>query len=295
MTTTLTAPAARPADPTPTAGSPAARPLSSVNLKVTQARVLASEWIKLTSVRSWIIMTIAGAATLVGFGAIAASVSAGTVAPAGGAPPDDGPFDATDPTAISLSGATLTQLIVGVLGVLVISNEYANGSIRATFGAVPKRLPVLWAKVTALAVPTAVIMVASSIAAFLVAQVMLGDGNNTTLGADGVLRSLVGNGLYLAGVAVMGIAVGALLRNTAGAITVVVASLLIVPNLIGLVLPESWSANVTPYLPTNAGQSFTSVDPGAALLTSGTGALVFVGWLVVLLAGAAVVLRRRDS
>ena len=75
----------------------------------------------------------------------------------------------------------------------------------------------------------------------------------------------------------------------------VVASLLIIPNLIGLVLPDDWSDKVTPYLPSTAGQAFTSVNPADTLLGSAAGAMVFAAWLVVLVAAAAVLLRRRDA
>ena len=102
-------------------------------------------------------------------------------------------------------------------------------------------------------------MVVASLAAFLVGQLILGDGKNTTLAADGVLRAVIGSGLYLAGIGVFGIAVGALMRNTAGAISVVVAALLIIPGLARLVLPDSWNTTLTPYLPSNAGSAFTSV------------------------------------
>ena len=145
--------------------------------------------------------------------------------------PRGGGFASADPTAISLAGVTLAQLIVGILGVLFISNEYANGMIRSTFAAVPRRLPVLWAKAIVLGAVLAVVMVLASIAAFLVGQQLLGDGRSTTLAADGVLRAVIGSGLYLAGIGILGIAVGALMRNTAGAIAVVVASLLIIPGL----------------------------------------------------------------
>ena len=145
---------------------------------------------------------------------------------------------ATDPTAISLAGVTLAQLIIGILGVLIVSNEYANGLIRNTFAAVPRRLPVLWAKVIVLAGSLAVLMVIASVVAFLVGQLILGDGKNTTLAADGVLRAVLGSGLYLAGIGVFGIAIGAMMRNTAGAIAVVVAALLIIPGLASLVLPD---------------------------------------------------------
>ena len=266
-------------------------------LAVTQRRVIVSEWIKLRTVRSWLIMIAAGAVLLIAFGALAAAVASGAVTPTrpGGGGGGGGGFGSADPTAISLAGVTLTQLIVGILGVLYISNEYANGMIRSTFAAVPRRLPVLWAKVIVLAVVLAVVMVIAALAAFLIGQAILGDGKATTLGADGVLRAVIGSGLYLAGIAVLGIAVGAMMRNTAGSIAVVVAALLIIPGLATVVLPDSWKDNVTPYLPSNAGAGFTSVTGSDTLLAAGAGAAVFVGWLVALLVGAAVLIRRRDA
>ena len=274
--------------------------LDSSSLKVTQWRVIRSEWIKLRSVRSWLVMIGAAVVVVVGMGALAAAVASGSVsAPsppgAGGAASGRNPFASTDPTALSMAGVTLAQLIVGVLGVLLVSNEYANGSIRSWFGAVPRRLPVLWGKAVVLTLTLAVVMVAACLAAFLLGQAILGGDKGTTLGADGVLRAVIGSGLYLAGIGLFGIAIGALMRNTAGAIAMVVASLLIIPGLIGLILPDSWNQNVSPYLPSTAGQAFTTVQPADTLLASGTGAAVFVGWLVVLLTGAALLLRRRDA
>jgi len=304
--TTRSAQSTRSAQPTPatTAMHPAspgasAERLDASGLKVTLGRVIESEWIKLRTVRSWVVMILAAAAVVIAMGALAAAVASGAVstpaAPGAAGSGGRNPFGATDPTAISLAGVNLAQLIVGVLGVLIVSNEYANGSIRNWFGAVPRRLPVLWGKVIVLAGSLAVVMVLATLVAFLVGQAILGDAKSTTLAADGVLRAVLGSGLYLAGIGVFGIALGSLLRNTAGAIAVVVASLLIIPNLIGLVLPDDWSDKVTPYLPSTAGQAFTSVNPADTLLGSAAGAMVFAAWLVVLVAAAAVLLRRRDA
>ena len=86
-------------------------------------------------------------------------VTAPTRPGGGGAATGRNPFASTDPTALSMAGVTLAQLIVGVLGVLLISNEYANGSIRNWFGAVPRRLPVLWGKAVVLTLVLSVVMV----------------------------------------------------------------------------------------------------------------------------------------
>src|SRR5450756_2345478 len=118
----------------------------------------------------------------------------------------------------------------------------------------------------------------------------------------GVTRALWGNVAYLVGVTLLGLALGSLLRSSAGGI----ATLLVVPGLLGLVLPDSWGNAIMPYLPDAAGQSFTLVDPSAGsgfgpgfgasvdLLTPGTGALVFVVWVIGLIALAATLLHRRD-
>ncbi len=108
---------------------------------VTQGRVLRSEWIKMRSLRSTGLTLLAAVVAMVAIGWI---VGAATNAH----------WDSVrvreqavfSPIDNSLTGYHLAQLAIGVLGVLLISGEYATGMIRATFGAVPKRLPVLWAK-----------------------------------------------------------------------------------------------------------------------------------------------------
>ena len=113
-----------------------------------------------------------------------------------------------------------------------------------------------------------------------------------------MLRAVLGTGVYLAAIAVLGVAIGALLRHAAGSMGVMFVLLLVAPGLLGLVLPDSWSQAIVPYLPylpSNAGASFTSVVPADGLLAAGPGAAVLVAWIVGLLGGAEVLLRRRDA
>ncbi|NMM16300.1 MAG: hypothetical protein HHJ14_03890 [Cellulomonas sp.] len=119
-----------------------------------------------------------------------------------------------------------------------------------------------------------------------------------------MLRAVLGTGVYLAAIGVLGAAIGALLRHAAGSIGVMFVLLLVASGLLGLVLPDSWSQAIVPYLPylpyllylpSNAGASFTSVVPADGLLAAGPGAAVLVAWIVVLLGGAEVLLRRRDA
>ena len=271
------------------------------HLRVTQGRVIASEWIKLRSLRSTLYTLAAAFVVMVGFGMLAAAAVTGEIRRGDGGGPGSGGGPrgdfAMDATSISLAGLTLAQMIIGVLGVLIVSGEYSTGMIRSSLTAVPRRLPVLWAKaVVVSAVALGAMLVAVFVAFFASQAILAGKDMDVAIGSDGVLRALIGAAVYLTGVGVLGVALGALLRHTAGAITTLFAALLVVPGLIGLVLPDSWTENVTPYLPSNAGQAFTSaVDTGQGLLGPGAGLATFLTYLVVLLAAAAVMLRRRDA
>ena len=260
-------------------------------LKVTQWRVIVSEWIKIRSLRSTVYTLLATVVVVVGFGVVAALTSTGAIRAR-----DGGEDFGTDPVAISLTGVMLAQLLIGVLGVLVITAEYSTGVIRSTFAAVPKRLPVLWAKAGVLAVVTGVPMLVAVFTAFFTGQAILsGDGTGAALTDPGVLRAVLGSVGFLAGVALLGLAIGAIVRNTAGAIAALVAILLLLPGLLGLVLPSGWGDTVVSYLPSNAAAAFTTVNPGGDLPSSGAGLAVFAGYLVVLFAAAAALLVRRDA
>ena len=148
--------------------------------RVTYPRVLRSEWIKLVSLRSAVITLLASAGVIVGVGLLAAGMSSGTLS----APADGGPPTAADPTGITLTGTNLAQLIIGALGVMLVTSEYTSGLIRLSLAAVPTRLPVLWAKVVVLAVTSFVLLAASVVITFLGAQAMLDAGGSPTAALD---------------------------------------------------------------------------------------------------------------
>ena len=260
-------------------------------LRLTAAGVVRSEWVKLRSVRSSTLTLLGGGLLVVGFGLLSAAVASGEVAgPQGGATPD------FSPTQIALNGVGLAQLVLGVLGVLAVTSEYSTGSARTTFAAVPRRLGVLWAKAAVTGTAVLVVAVPAVLLAFLGAQAVLEAGGEPTarLGDDGVLRAVLGSAVYLAGVSLLGVALGALLRSAAAALSALVAGLLVVPGLLGAVLPSSWEDDVLPYLPSSAGESFFSVTTDSSQLSPGAGLAVFAAWVVVLLAAAAWRLRSRD-
>ncbi|MFH8339085.1 ABC transporter permease [Streptomyces sp. AM6-12] len=259
--------------------------------RVTGRRVLASEWAKLWSLRStWITLGL-GLVFLVVFGVIAASHYKSNL---GSGRHMDRDFATATAASLSLFGTNFAQLALGVLGVLVTAGEYSTGMIRSTLAAVPRRLPVLWSKAAAYGLVALVVATAGAFIAFLVgSRIVSGTPAAMGLGHAGVVRSLLGAGLYLGLVGVIGAALGMLLRSVAGGISVLVAALMLVPGLVSL-LPTSWQGDIDPYLPSNAGESIFALTHDSTTLSPGAGLLVFLGWTALALAGAAYRLLRSD-
>jgi ABC-type transport system involved in multi-copper enzyme maturation permease subunit len=260
--------------------------------KVTGRRVLRSEWAKLWSLRStWITLGL-GFVFLVAFGLISAARYKSMVSSGQRLDPD---FANANALGLSLFGTNFAQLALGVLGVLVTAGEYSTGMIRSTLAAVPRRLPVLWSKATAYGVVALVVSTAGAFITFLIGSgIVSGTHAALTISDTGVVRSLLGAGLYLALVGVIGAALGALLRSVAGGISVLVGALMLIPGLISL-LPTTWQGNISPYLPSNAGQAMFALHHDATTLSPTAGLVVFLGWTVLALAGAAYRLVRTDA
>ncbi|MET9788992.1 ABC transporter permease [Streptomyces canus] len=261
--------------------------------KVTSRRVLRSEWAKFWSLRSsWITLAVA-LVLLIAFGAIAAATYSPDAA-ANQGPPGPGSGD-SDAVSLALTGVTFASLAVGVLGVLLSAGEYSTGMIRSTLAAVPRRLPVLWAKTAVIGPITLILTTIAALAAFQLGTLGLdGEKIALSLSDDGVLRSLAGAGVYLGLVAVFGVALGMLLRSSAGAIAALVGILLILPGLASL-LPDSVYDNINPYFPSNAGSAVYALHQSSDSLSPGTGLAVFAGWVALALAAAAFRLARSDA
>jgi ABC-2 type transport system permease protein len=257
--------------------------------RVTQARVIRSEWTKLRSVPSTAWSLLAAAVLLVGVGALYSLLR--VTRP----PTDPAAVAAFDPTAVSLTGVQLAELAVGVLGVLVVAGEYATGTIRVSLAAVPRRLPLLWGKAVVVGLTTLALCLPAALAAFLVGQSILSSGRlDITLSHPGVARAVVGSALYLSAVGLLGLGLGALLRSTAGAVAGLFG-VLFAPQLLAGLLPAAWSDRVYPYLPVPAGVAVTAVRPDPAALAPWSGFAVFCLYVAVVLAAAAWRLRRRDA
>jgi ABC-type transport system involved in multi-copper enzyme maturation permease subunit len=255
--------------------------------RVTQLRVLASEWTKLRSLPSTVWCLLTTLVLVVGFG-IGYSMVMVT------RPPGDP--SGVDATGVTLAGVQVAQLAIGVLGVLLMTGEYATGSIRVSLAAVPKRLELLWGKAIAFALTTLVVCVPALFAAFVVGQSILSAENlDIGLGEPGAVRAVLGSALFLAAVGLLGLGLGGVLRSTAGGIATLFG-LLFAPQILVGFLPGSVSDHVYRYVPAAAGQAvmFLDADPDYSLRPL-PGLGVFCLYTAVALALAAWRLRRRDA
>jgi len=285
-----------------TTTAPAASRASSPGTlsQLTFGGILKSEWIKLASLRSTLWCYGLMIAITIGFGVLVALTL--TDAP-GGQPP----VEVQQGTAVQVATLAIgfTALVSVVLGALVITGEYGTGMIRSTLTAVPTRLPALFGKVLVFGAVTFVVGLIAIVGTALVTAPLLPRIGITPDFADpGYLLALVGGAGYLALIGVLALAVGAILRHSAGAIAAALGLILVVPTILlilSAVLQADWLANVGSFLPDAAGsrmfsysQDGLSVAPGL-LLEPWQGLLVLLAWDAVLLLAAAVLLKRRDA
>ena len=257
--------------------------------------LLASEWTKIRSVRSTAWTLIIFVVVTLGFTALFTWL---TVANWNG--PKAAARNAriiVDPVGFILgAGLGLGQLTLCVLGVLVITTEYSTGVIRSSLLAVPRRLWMLTAKCVVFAVLLFVLGEIISFGSFFIGAAILHSHVPVSLSDHNVTRAVLGSGLYLTVLGLFSLAIGGIIRHTAGAITTAIGVVFVLPILSGL-LPSSWGAHVNGYLPEQAGTLIGQANPpaGGNVLSAWEGFGVFCLWTVVLLAIAAYLLQKRDA
>ncbi|WP_199701498.1 ABC-2 transporter permease [Jiangella rhizosphaerae] len=275
--TTLTPPA-----PSPARRADVGRP------RLTFGRILDAEWTKIRTVRSTVWTLTSLFVLSVGLTALICSVAAGDLASGGGGGEPVGAFVTW--------GLMFGQIAALVLGILVATAEYSSGMIRTTLAAAPRRWSVLAAKTTVLTGLLLVLGTITSTAAIIAGNFFLDrEGIGFSLGDSDVLRTMIGGGLYLAVLGVFGLALGLLMRHTAGAVTVGIALIFIVGNLVGLV-PGAAGEWLTKLMPGNAGSTLATVESfNPDLLGPWTGFGVFAGETALLLLIAGWLFSRRDA
>lgn len=248
--------------------------------------VIRGEWIKFWSVRSTKLTLVAAGVVTVVFGMIF-SVLADSSEAAGPA------AQLTNPIDLALAGLGLSEMIVGVLGVLLVAGEYSTGLIRTTFTAVGRRTKVLWAKAAVLGASVLAMAAVVVTAAVVFGQAVYA-GDQATVPLGDALDVIIGAVVYLTGIGLIGLALGFLLRSTAAGIATLVGGVFIGPNLLNL-LPDSITDVFMKYLPSEAGSAMMTQVSDPDLLSRGAGYVVFIAWVVGLLGLAGYLLRKRDA
>jgi ABC-2 type transport system permease protein len=279
----------------PTSASPTASSHGE-RVHLSFPHLVRSEWVKLWTVRStyWILpLTVLA---FVGISFMVAYFTTQESAQEGGGP-------VMDASLLLSPGVFFGQLAIVVLAVLTITGEYSTGMIRSTFAAAPARLPVIAAKLLVLLVVAFVTGVVATAVTWLVTLPVLGDEHAIDLGTAETQRILLGAPLYLAAIALFAFALGVLLRHSAAALATVLGLLLVVETVF-TAIPNDFFRNTAPFLPGTAGQrviasqqfiDMTTEFSSGPSLTPWQGFGVLLAWGVVILAVAAVLVRRRDA
>lgn len=276
---------------TPTVPDAAPRSASAAG-RLTFDGVLRGEWIKLLSLRSirWSIL-VALLVSLAGAALMSLAV-AGTEF----VTPETMPAMLVQSATI---GTIFTVLILGVLGVLAATSEYASGMILSTLTAVPSRTPVFLAKALVVAALGVVVAGVGTFGGTLLAAVFLGDGAFSAFGSAGVFGSLLSTTVYLMLAALFAFGVGALLRSSAGAISVVVVVFFVLPIVFQILMMTNWEwvSVAAEWLPTSLGNTLAQ-----APITAGFDGVPYwaalaglAAWAAVALVPAAILLKTRDA
>ena len=258
------------------------------------SRLLRSEWTKIRSVQSTLWSMLIFVVVAIGFTTLVAAVIVNQWNKPGNHPNHVKLI--TDPTTVIFGpGIGLGQLAIGVLGVLVISSEYSTGAIRASLLAVPHRIPMLAAKALVFAALDFVVSAITVVASFFIAVAIYKSHVSITLGQPGVTRAVIGAILYLTVLGLFALAIGGLIRHTAGAIAIVVAMVIVVPPLVSLI-PGTVANHVHGYLPTVAGTLVVQTsEQSGDVLSAWQGFGVLCLWTAILLAACCWLLVRRDA
>ncbi|MFI5898109.1 ABC transporter permease [Actinoplanes sp. NPDC051513] len=249
--------------------------------------ILRSEWTKLRSVRSTWIAALSAVASGVALSVLGASDLLGTSAsdlPAG-----------WDPTAESLKGFLFAQLIIGMLGALSVTPEFGTGMIGTSLVFVPSRSRLLAAKATVVAAIGLVVSLATTMLSFGVVQLMLNGAGLPAagLGDQGVARALIGGTLYLTLVALLGVAIGALVRSATSSLALLVGALLLVPAL-GPGLPGAVGDWFGEYWPITAGQAAYAAVPADGMIAPALGLFILAVAAAAATVASHVTFRVRD-
>jgi len=198
-------------------------------------------------------------------------------------------------TEFSMFGLILGQLVIAVLGALTITSEYSTGMIRTSLTVLPRRGTVYAAKAVVFTAVALAAGLVTSFGSYFIGQAIFATQHlNSTIGQPGVLRAVVGGGLFLAVCGLLSYGIGALLRHTAAAITASVALLFVLFVLSGF-LPSSWAAHVDKWIPFNAGGAIWENLSGINMFSPWVGLGVFCAYAAIAVVAGGILFRTRDA
>jgi len=198
-------------------------------------------------------------------------------------------------TEFSMFGLILGQLVIAVLGALTITAEYSTGMIRTSLTVMPRRETVYVAKALVFTVIALVAGLVTSFGSYFIGQAIFATHHlNSSIGQPGVLRAVIGGGLFLGACGLLSFGIGALLRHTAGAITTSVALLFVVFVLSGF-LPSSWAVHVDKWIPLNAGGAIWENLSGVNMFSPWVGFGVFCCYAAAAVVAGGILFRTRDA
>jgi ABC-2 type transport system permease protein len=252
---------------------------------------LSAEWIKLRSLRSMLVTPVLAAAVCIGYADFLCWRFTQRWHT----------FDAANKAGFNPLDTNFNVLVIGVLffgvlGALVVTNEYGNGLIRTTLAATPQRGLILAAKTALLALIALLSSAVICFAAFLTGQgILAGHVPHVTIADPGVLGRVLGAIFYLTAASLIGLFIGVISRSAAVAMSGVFGVFLVLPTLLDSLQGGVWRHTV-PYLPSNLGNALWLSHAGTGSLASPTvAALGLAAWVIVLGALATYSLRRRDA
>jgi ABC-2 type transport system permease protein len=256
---------------------------------VAAVQVVRSEWTKIRSVSSTVWTLSLAVVVTIALGMLISALSRNQFDTL--SPRERLDFD---PTFISFAGMSLGQLAMIVFGVLVVSNEYSTGMIRASLAAVPQRGTFLFSKIAVAAVLALAVGMITSFAAFFLGQSLLGP-YRAEIGDPGVLRAVIGGGLYMMLIAVFSMGMAAMLRSPMLSLGILMPFFFLISNILGNV---NATKKIGRYLPDQAGSRIMRVVTPIGDSTpygpwGGLGIMVL--WVAAALLGGYVLLQRRDA
>ncbi|GAA0938189.1 ABC transporter permease subunit [Nonomuraea longicatena] len=247
--------------------------------------LVASEWLKLRSLRAnyYVLAATLSALALTGFAAFSISRNFDTNGPSG------------DPVGTGLSlSADIPSVLFGMLGVFAISGEYATGMIKLTLTTIRSRWTLLLAKAVVVAAVAAVAGQVLAFGTYFTAQaVVAGRPIGATFAEHATLAEVLTSGAGSAVAGVLGLGLATVLRSTPGALIALVV-LPLSPTVLERFLPAPWNDWISSLTIPSLARQLAAV-PDAGAFGPATAAVILVGYVAVSLLLATLAINHRDA